>query len=129
MSPRLVKVGRESLLLQIINVSALHHLSTEIDPLSPFPGLTASKEQNSFYKHDTPFPANSRVLEHYMIKRWDIQRWENRDEASDDGPEQELIAPDVISPLREVLLAFWLHAEKGAAHINHLPGKEEREPG
>lgn len=68
------------------------------------------------------------MLEYYVVDDRNVKRGENRDEAEDDGPEQELVAAHVVDPLREVLLAPWLHSEEAPPHIDEFPGQEESEP-
>lgn len=108
--------------------SELPRPAAEVDPLRPLPRLDAEEEHNRFGQDDAPFPGDARVLEDDVVDHRDVQRWEDSDEAGDDGPEQELVAPDVDHPLRKVLLALRLHAEEGPPHVNHFPGEEEREP-
>lgn len=104
-------------------------LLPEVHPLGPLPGLNTEEEEDSSDEHNTPLPADSLVLEHRVADDRDVKDREDGDEAGADGEEEELVAPHIDDPLREVLFGAGLHAEEGAAHINHLPGKEEREPG
>lgn len=97
-------------------------------PLTPFPRLHASEENTRGNEHNTPFPIDWRMLKHYRVEHWDIDEGEKRDEASDDSPEEELVAPHINRPLREVALRVRLHAEEGATHINHFPRQEEGKP-
>ena len=69
------------------------------------------------------------MLENNVVDRWDVQGGEHGDESGHDCPEQKLVSPDISGPLREVILTVWLHAEERSSHINHLPRKEEGEPG
>merc|ERR1712093_889032 len=69
------------------------------------------------------------MSEDSIVQDGDVECGEDSDETRDDRPEQELVAPDIDGPLREILCGFGLHAEEGAAHVDHLPGWEEREPG
>lgn len=98
------------------------------DPLSPLPGLYTQEEQQRANEDNPPFPADPLVLEDSMVNNRDVKDWENSNETKHDTPEQELVPPDVEHPLCEVFLAPRLHAEETAAHVYHLPGKEEREP-
>jgi len=104
-------------------------LATEVDALGPLPGLDAAEEQGRLDEDDAPLPRDPGVLEHDVVDDRDVQDREDGDEAGDDRPEEELVAPGVVHPLREVPLGLGLHAEEGAAHVDHLPGEEEREPG
>lgn len=103
--------------------------STEEDALSPFPSLNAHEEKDSFDEDDAPFPRDAGMFEDDLVDDGDIQDREGRDEAGHDGPEEERVTPDIVHPLREVALGFGLHAEEGAAHVDHFPGEEEGEPG
>lgn len=69
------------------------------------------------------------MSEDTMVDHRDVEQREDSDEACHDGPEEELVAPDVVHPLCEVQLGARLHAEEAAAEIDHLPGQEEGEPG
>lgn len=69
------------------------------------------------------------MLEDNRVDDRDVDEGEHGDEASDNSPEEELVAPDVNHPLSEVLLGLGLHAEEGAAQVDHFPGEEEGEPG
>lgn len=104
-------------------------LATEIDPLAPLPRFDAEEKESRLNEDDAPFPGDTSMLEDNVVEARNIQEWEDGDETSHDGPEQELVAPDVVHPLGEVFLGPGLHAEEAAAHINHLPGEEEGEPG
>jgi len=68
------------------------------------------------------------MLEDDVVDDRDVESREDSNEASHDGPEQELVAPDIVHPLGEVLRRLGLHAEERAAHVDHLPGEEESEP-
>lgn len=67
--------------------------------------------------------------ENGVVDDRDVQDGENGDETEHDGEEQELVPPDIACPLGEVLVRSWLHHEERAAHVQHLPRKEQREPG
>jgi len=69
------------------------------------------------------------MFEHLVVDDWDVKNREDGDETGHDTPEQELVTPNIVEPLGEVLLRARLHAEKGAAHVHHLPGQEQGEPG
>lgn len=69
------------------------------------------------------------MQEYISIDDWDIQDREHAHDAKDNGPEQELISLDIVHPRREVALTARLHAEEASAHVDHLPGEEEGEPG
>lgn len=69
------------------------------------------------------------MLEDNVVDDRDVEGWEDGDETSDDGPEKELIAPDIVHPLREVQLTAWDHSEERASGVYHLPREEESEPG
>lgn len=69
------------------------------------------------------------MLEDNRVDHRDVDEGEHGDEASHNSPEEELVAPDVNHPLSKILLGLGLHAEEGAAQVDHFPGEEEGEPG
>jgi len=68
------------------------------------------------------------VPEHGVIDNRDVEDGEDGDESKHNREEQELVPPNVDRPLRKVLIRVGLHHEERAAHVQHLPCKEEREP-
>ena len=104
---RSTEVSLKHPLLQV-DTSPAHALllirPSEVDPLGPLPRLNADKEQNSGNEHDTPLPADSGVLEHNVVDDGDVHDRENGDEPNTDRVEKELVAPDIVEPLGEVLL-------------------------
>lgn len=102
---------------------------SEVNALAPLPSLAASEEKKRFDKHHTPLPGDTDMFENNVIDHRDVQDREGRDESNHDAAEQKLVAPDVKHPLGEIALGTGLHAEETAAHIDHLPGEEESEPG
>lgn len=107
---------------------SLARLTTEVDPLAPLPALNTKEEQHCLDKDNTPLPGDTAVLEDLVVDDWDVQDRESEDETSHDSEEEELVAPDVMHPLREVALGVGLHLEKAAAEIHHFPGEEEGKP-
>jgi len=101
----------------------------EVHALAPLPGLDAEEEQECSDEDDRPFPADTLVPEDGVVDDGNVQDREDGDESEDDGEEEELVAPDVNGPLREVLLGVGLHHEERAAHVQHLPCQEDGEPG
>lgn len=95
--------------------------ATEKDTLSPFPGFNTQEEQNRLDNNNSPFPGDSRVLEHHIVDNGDIKDRNHGNKAGENRPEEELVTPDIICPLREVLLGLGLHAEERAAHVHHFP--------
>ena len=100
----------------------------EENPLGKLPRLHAREKQTRADKHNPPLPRYPLVFKHSLVDDGDIKQGEEGDEADHDGPEEELVAPDVVHPLRQVELGAGLHAEKRAAHVNHFPRQEQREP-
>lgn len=100
-----------------------------IDTLGELPELDTTKEETGGDEDDTPLPSDALVLEDGVADDRDVLEREEGDEAEHDGPEEELVAPDIMHPLGEVLLGAGLHAEEGSSLVNHLPGEEQREPG
>lgn len=96
--------------------------------LAPLPALDAAKKQHGFDDNDAPLPGDTRVLEDVVVDNGHVQDDEHGCETKHDGPEQELVAPDISHPLREVELRLGLHAEERPAEIHQLPGQEQREP-
>lgn len=101
---------------------------TEEEAFPPFPGLDAAEEQEGLDDDDRPLPGDPGVLEDVVVDDGAVEDEEDGHVAEHDGVEEELVAPDVVHPLREVLLRLGLHAEEGAAEVDQLPGEEEREP-
>lgn len=104
-------------------------LATEVNPLAPLPTLNTKEEKHSFDQDHTPFPGDTAVLEDFVVDNRNVQDGEGEYETGHDSEEQELVAPDIVHPLREVALGVGLHLEEAAAEVHHLPGEEEREPG
>lgn len=65
----------------------------------------------------------------FMVDHWDVESRKDGDKAGHDTPEQELVLPYVVKPLRKVVLAAWRHSEEGPSHIDRGPGKKNRKPG
>ena len=125
---------------------SLLSLSTVENALGPFPGFNTSNEEDSLDDDNGPLPRDTGVLENYMVDDWDVEGWEDCDETSDDGPEKERIAPDIVRPLGEVFFTTGLHAEERSvnrvslgsglgdsynlpSHVDHFPSEKESEPG
>lgn len=116
--------------LQIsLYVRGLPRLTAVVYSLGPLPCLDSQEKEESLNKDNAPFPANTCVLEDDCVQARNVDDGEHGDKACDDSPEQELVAPGVNDPLREVSLALRLHAKEGSAHVDHFPGQEERKPG
>ena len=115
--------------LQILRViSRLLRHAPEVDPLGKLPRFDAEEEEAGRDEDNTPFPADASVSEDIMIDDRDIQGREDGNKASDNSPEQELIAPNIRHPLSKVPLAVRLHAEEAPTHVDHFPSQEKREP-
>jgi hypothetical protein len=127
------KILAESALLKIhvlpLNALVLAGLSAEVHALGELPGLDTTEEETGGDEDDGPLPGDALVLEHGVADDGDVLDGEEGDEAEHDGPEEELVAPDIVHPLGEVELGAGLHAEERSALVNHLPGEEEGEPG
>lgn len=118
---------RASLLLEGVPLLLPTH-ATEKDTLSPFPGFDAEEKQERLNNNDSPFPSDSRVLEYHIVDNGYVKDRNHGNKASENRPEEELIAPDIMRPLREILFRFGLHAEERPAHIHHFPGQEQGKP-
>ena len=102
--------------------------ATKEDSLGPFPGFDAHEEQDGLDGHDAPFPGDGFVFEDDVVQHRDVEDGEYGDPSGHDGPEEELVAPDIIYPLGEKFLGFRLHAEERPTHIDHFPGQEQCKP-
>lgn len=109
--------------------STMGILPLKIGALGELPCFDTKEEEEGGNEDDTPFPADTSVPEHNGVDDWNVEDREDGDKTAHDGEEQELVAPHIVEPLSEVLLRARLHHEEGAAHINHLPRKKQREPG
>lgn len=125
-----VEVTLEDTSLQIDRspASTSRILLLEVPALGKLPCLDTKEEEESSNKDYTPLPADARVPEHNSIDNGDVKDREDGDETAHYGEEQELVPPHIMEPLGEVLLRARLHHEERTAHINHLPGEEQREP-
>ena len=86
--------------------------ATEEDSLGPFPGFDTNEEQDSLYCQYGPFPGDGFVFENDVVQHGYVENRKNGNPPSHDGPEEELVPPDIIHPLGEVLLGFGLHAKE-----------------
>ncbi|CAF3572987.1 unnamed protein product [Fusarium graminearum] len=127
------EVLAESALLEVhilpVGALGLGGLVTEVDTLGKLPCLDTTKEQSGSDKDNGPLPSNTLVLKDGVTDDGNVLDREESDNTEDNGPEEELVAPDVVHPLGKVELGLGLHAEERSSLVNHLPGKEEREPG
>lgn len=105
----------------MVKIQLLRH-PPKINPLTPFPRLDTREEQDRLDDNNNPLPRDTDMSEDSIVQDGDVECGEDSDETRDDRPEQELVAPDIDGPLREILCGFGLHAEEGAAHVDHLPG-------
>lgn len=103
-------------------------LSAVEETFAPLPRLNPRKEQPGSDEHNAPFPTNAFVFEDLGIDDRDIEHGKERHKTEHNSPEKELVAPDIVCPLRKVLLRVGLHAEQGSSLINHLPSQEEGKP-
>jgi hypothetical protein len=99
------------------------------DTLAELPALNTNEEEEGCHEDNAPLPADALVPENRVIDDGNVEDGEDCNETEHDGEEQELVPPDVACPLREVLCRSRLHHEERAAHVQHLPCKEQREPG
>lgn len=121
-------VAKSASLQIVLDVRDLSRLAAEIDSFSPLPGFNAQEKEHGLDKDNAPFPADASVLKDNRVENRNVDDGKHGDEACDDGPEQELVAPDINDPLRKVALALGLHTEERSAHVDHFPGKEKSEP-
>jgi hypothetical protein len=101
--------------------SAGRILLLQVLALGELPCLDTQEEEECGNEDNTPLPANATVPEHDRVDDGNVQHREDGDESAHDGKEEELVAPHIADPLREILLGSRLHPEKRAAHIQHLP--------
>ncbi|PTD05900.1 hypothetical protein FCULG_00000236 [Fusarium culmorum] len=127
------EVLAESALLEVhilpVGALGLGGLVAEVDTFGKLPCLNTTKEQSGSDKDNGPLPGDTLVLKDGVADDGNVLDRKEGDNTEDNGPEQKLVAPDVVHPLGEVELGARLHAEEGSSLVNHLPGKEEREPG
>ena len=101
--------------------------------LEPLPHFSAAEEETRADKYDAPLPGDARVAEDLVVDDGDVDEGEHADEADHDGPEEERVVPDVPDPLGGLGplggVGGGAHVEQGPAEVDHLPGKEEDEPG
>jgi len=95
------EVSVECATLKIILVTrpVLLVLATEVEALQHLPRLDTTKEENCHNDDNTPFPCNTLVLEDNTVQSRNVDDWEDGDETRNDGPEEELVLPDVACPL------------------------------
>jgi hypothetical protein len=98
------------------------------DTLAELPALNTEEEEESCHEDNAPLPADALVPEDRVVDDGNVEDGEDCNETEHDGEEQEFVPPDVACPLREVLCGSRLHHEERAAHVQHLPCKEQREP-
>lgn len=79
-------------------VSRVCSLAAEVHALRELPGFDAGEEENRCDDHDGPLPGDHLVLEDHAVDDGDVESGEDGDEADDDGPEEELVATDVVVP-------------------------------
>ena len=111
-------VVREHAVSEVSLSDLLFGLSAVEDTLGPLPCFDTTDEENGLNDDNSPLPSDTGVLEDNVVDDWDVESWEDGDEASNNGPEKELVAPDIVCPLGEVLLTTRLHSEKGTSHID-----------
>lgn len=66
--------------------------------------------------------------ENHVVDHGDIQDGKDGDEPYHDATEEELVAPHVEHPLREIPLRVRLHTEETSSHVDHFPRQEQRKP-
>ncbi|KAI6760523.1 hypothetical protein HG530_009383 [Fusarium avenaceum] len=117
--------------VHILPVSAIRlgSLTAEVDTLAELPSLNTGEEEEGGDKDNGPLPGDTLVLEDGVADNGDVLDGEEGDDTEHDGPEEELVAPDVVHPLSEVELGARLHAEERSSLVNHLPSEEKGEPG
>lgn len=86
--------------------------SPEKYAFSELPSLNTNKEEEGSDKYNAPLPADALVPEDGVVNDWDIEDREDGNEAEHDGQKQELVPPDVASPLSEVSRRSRLHHEE-----------------
>ena len=108
------------------------------DALAPLPALHAEQEQQGLDEDNPPFPGDARVGEDDVVDDRHVQDRERQQKPGHDAEEQEAVAPHVDHPLRREVLGLGaarrarrrrVHVEEAAAHVHHLPGQQQREPG
>lgn len=121
------------LFIWITSDTVLHILSPEVSPLQPLPAFASGKEKNALDNHYSPFPGYAFVLEDDMVYHGNVERRENSNETSHDGPKEERVLSTIIPPLIEdvvpPVIPARVHrlgdlAEERSPEVDHLPCQE-----
>lgn len=100
-----------------------------VDSLAPFPSLGSNQEEKNTSHRQTPLPSDWVVEEDLVIDNRNVDDWENSNETTNNGPEQELVVPKVdggLLPPRVVSVLS--HVEQGVGWVNTLPSKDKGTP-
>mgnify|MGYP005989479713 CR=1 FL=1 len=96
--------------------------------LDELPGLNADYKDNSEADHEGPLPLDASVLEELVVENGDIDDREDGESAENDGPEQELVAVQILEDGKAAVIVG-IEAKHGAAETLELPGRNENQPG
>lgn len=81
----------------------LHRILAEKDPLGEFPGFNTREEEDRCNDHDRPLPGDHLMLEDHAIDDRNVESREDCDKTEDDGPEQKLVAANIVDPIGEIM--------------------------
>lgn len=98
--------------------------------LDGLPRLDGGDVDDDAAESDAPFPGDSAVLEHLLIDDWNVDNGEHDEQASDDGEEEEAVAPesrDNGESLWRAVRRVGIHVEEGAGKVLDFPCGDEQQ--
>jgi len=97
-------------------------------PLHCLPDLDKTNVDNHTASDDAPLPSKTLMLEDFGVEVRDVHDGEDHDEASNDGPEEELVVVDG-SEHGEGARGTLVHVEQTAMEMLDLPGCDQQQEG
>lgn len=97
----------------------------EVDPLGELPRLRAGEEEEGDGEDDAPLLADGAVEEDDLVDDGDVDGGHGAEEADEDGPEEERVAPEAEGPALGVGDDA---VEEGAPEVDKLPGEDGEGP-
>ena len=107
-------------------------------PFRGLPRLDAQHEDDQPAERQPPLPPDAPLLEHLGVQARDVHRRKHGDEADHDGPEEELVLPDVAEEgeraghegaVLAAAVAERVEIKHAVAEVLELPGGDEDLPG
>lgn len=92
------------------------------------PDLDKTNVDDNTASDDTPLPSKTLMLEDFGVEVRDVHDGEDHDEASDNGPEEELVVVDG-SEHGEGARGTLIHVEQTAMEMLDLPGCHQQQEG